>query len=158
MIVFRREKGGEIYMRGLSIAFISIALLANFSCMDPNEYKPEDPPQKIDPPEAPSVLLPVQDTLFRCEYSRWVTLDWTAVDGAEGYEFGVDTDSGFASSLLYQGYFPPTSFSAVCFPPITTYFFRVRAYSDAWTWYTEWSELRRFHVMPVEDDTIIPIE
>lgn len=141
-------------MRGLSTVFIAIALMASFRCMDPNEYKPEDPPQKIDPPEGPSALLPVQDTLFRCEYHCWVTLDWTEVDSAEGYEFQVDTDSSFAASYPYQGQFPPTSFFATCFPPVTTYFFRVRAYSDAWTWYTDWSEVRKFHLMPVEDDTI----
>ncbi|MGB7055650.1 MAG: hypothetical protein WBE28_10060 [bacterium] len=141
-------------VRGFPMVIMTIILMACFGCMDPDEYKPEDPPQKTDPPLGPSALLPLQDALFRSEYYCAVTLDWTTVDGARGYEFQVDMDSSFTSSYPYQGQFPPASFSAVCFPPVTTYFFRVRAYSDAWTWYTDWSEVRRFHVMPVEDDTI----
>jgi hypothetical protein len=139
-----------------SIIIMALFVVTCFGCMDPGEYKPEDPPQKTDPPEGPSALLPVQDALFRSEYYCYVTLDWTEVDGAQGYEFQVDTDSTFTASYPYQGQFPPSSYHAACFPPITTYFFRVRAYSDAWTWYTDWSEIRRFHVMPVEDDTLFP--
>jgi len=134
----------------ITTAFLFVCM----GCMDPNEYKPEDPPQKIDPPEGPSALLPVQDALFRSEYYCQVMLDWTEVDGAQAYEFQVDTDSNFTYSYPWQGYYPPTIYSAVCFPPITTYYFRVRAYSDEWTWYTDWSDIVRFHVMPVEDDTI----
>ena len=128
--------------------------IAVLGCMDPDEYKPEEPPVKTDPPGGPSVLLPNQDALFRCEYYYTVMLNWTDVDSAQGYEYQVDTDSTFSSSFPYQGQWPPSSFYAVCFPPITTYYFRVRAYSDAWTWYTDWSDTRRFHLIPVQDDTI----
>jgi hypothetical protein len=145
---------GQVFMRWFLMAVTMITIMACFGCMDPDEYKPEEPPQKIDPPEGPTALLPLQDALFRSEYYCWVTLDWTGVEGAQGYEFQVDTDSSFTGSYPFQGEFPPSSFSAVCFPPVTTYFFRVRAYSDAWTWYTNWSQVIRFHVMPVEDDTI----
>lgn len=136
------------------LLLVSVGFLLTVGCMDPDEYKPEEPPEKIEPPDGPSVLLPVQDTLFRCEYYCLVMLTWTHVDGAEGYEFQVDRDSTFSMSFPYQGFYPPYTFSAFCYPPITTYYFRVRAYSDAWTWYTDWSDTRRFHLMPVQDDTI----
>jgi hypothetical protein len=135
---------------------LSVAVLALVNCMDPGEYEPEEPPQKTDPPGPPSAVLPLQDTVFRSEYSHWVTLDWTSVDSAEGYEFQVCNDSTFYAAFPYQGQFPPFSFCAMCYPPLTTYYFRVRAYSDAWIWYTDWSNIRRFHLIPVEDDTIFP--
>jgi hypothetical protein len=156
MLIFRKMGNFWNDFLVFLMAFIVIAIVASFSCMDPNDYKPDDPPQKIDPPEGPSALLPEQDTVFRSEYSHWVTFDWTEVDSAQGYEFQVCTDSTFYGAFPYQGQIPPVSFCAMCFPPITTYFFRVRAYSDAWTWYTDWSNVRRFHLIPVEDDTIFP--
>ena len=136
------------------VLFAAIAVAPLSGCMDPFEYDPGGPPAKTDPPAGPSVLLPVQDALFRCEYYAVVTLDWTSVEGAQGYEFQLDTDSTLALSYPYQGQYPPVEFAAYCLPPLTAYYFRVRAYSDAWTWYTDWSDTRRFHVMPVQDDTI----
>ena len=141
-------------VRSFTVTVLPIVFLLAVSCMDPDEYKPEGPPEKTDPPEGPSVLLPAQDTLFRCEYYRSVLLNWTGVEGAQGYEFQVDRDSTFSASFPYQGFFPPYSFQAFCFPPITTYYFRVRAYSEAWIWYTDWSDTRRFHLASVQDDTI----
>jgi hypothetical protein len=150
-----RNMGHRDISPKLDVHFLLLCIfLASFGCMDPGQYEPEEPPVKTDPPAGPSVILPEQDTLFRCEYSVAVALDWTAVDGAEGYEYQVNTDSSFAASFPYQVTNPPTAFHASCYPPITTYFFRVRAHSSAWTWYTDWSGLRRFHLMPVEDDTI----
>ncbi len=141
-------------IQNFALVFVVTVFLAVAGCMDPDEYKPEGPPEKTDPPDGPSVLLPAQDASWRCEYYYPVTLNWTGVDGAQGYEFQVNTDSTFSSAFPFQGFFPPYTFYAVCFPPITTYYFRVRAYSDAWTWYTDWSDTRRFHLMPVQDDTI----
>ncbi|UCD04642.1 MAG: hypothetical protein JSV98_05850 [candidate division WOR-3 bacterium] len=138
----------------LGAVIISVLVILAIGCMDPDEYKPEEPPEKTDPPEGPSVLLPLQDTLFRCEYYRTVLFDWTGVDSAQGYEFQIDRDSTFTTAFPYQGFFPPYSFEAFCFPPVTTYYFRVRAYSDLWTWYTDWSDTRRFHLISVQDDTI----
>lgn len=156
MATFRRKNIEQVCVRVFPLAIVAISVIACFGCMDPDEYKPEDPPLKTDPPAGPSALLPEQDALFRCEYYCQVMFDWTQVDGAQGYEYQVDSDSTFTGSYPYQGQWPPVIHSAVCFPPITTYYFRVRAYSDAWTWYTDWSETRRFHVMPVEDDTLFP--
>ncbi len=141
-------------IRNFGAVIMSIVLILAIGCMDPDEYKPEEPPEKTEPPDGPGVLLPEQDALWHCEYYHTVILDWTDVDNAQGYEFQVDRDSTFTASFPYQGFFPPYVFTAVCFPPITTYYFRVRAYSDAWTWYTNWSDVRRFHLVPVQDDTI----
>lgn len=150
-----RNMGHHNISPKLCVHFLLVFIfLASFGCMDPGQYEPEEPPVKTDPPEGPSVLLPEQDALFRSLYLVWVDLDWIEVEGAEGYEYQVNTDSSFAVSYPYLVPFPPTAFNAFCYPPITTYFFRVRAHSSAWTWYTDWSELRRFHLMPVEDDTI----
>ena len=156
MVRCKERRDAHIVLMSFFIVYSLLSFLSVVSCMDPNEYKPEDPPQKIDPPAGPSAILPLQDTLFRCEHYCSVTLDWTEVDSAQGYEFQIDTSSSFSGSFPYQGQYPPTSFSAYCYPPVTTYFFRVRAYSDLWTWYTDWSEVRRFYLMPVQDDTIFP--
>jgi hypothetical protein len=154
MVIIEKRRGVWLSMVSLLIRCLLFAIFALVMCMDPDAYKPDEPPAKIDPPDAPTIILPVQDTVVRSEYSCYVTLDWTGVEGAEGYEFQVDRDSNFSASFPYQGQFPPISFYAVCFPPVTTYYFRTRAYSDLWIWYTAWSEVRRFHLMPVEDDTI----
>lgn len=150
----RRTEHNDIHMI-LCVYFLLMSVfLANVGCMDPGQYEPEEPPVKTDPPAGPVVLLPEQDTVFRSLYSVAVDLDWTEVEDAEGYEYQVDTDSSFVASYPYQCLGHSAAYYAHCFPPITTYFFRVRAFSSAWTWYTDWSDMRRFHLIPVEDDTI----
>lgn len=135
--------------------FLAFVSLASYGCMDPSQYEPEGPPVKADPPEGPTVLQPAQDVIFRIRYQELVHLAWTAVDGAQGYEYQVDTDPSFVGSFPYLTASTDTSYYAHSYPPITTYFFRVRAHSSAWIWYTDYSEPRRFHVMPIEDDTIL---
>jgi hypothetical protein len=134
----------------LILRLIPLLIIFHFACTDLSEYEPEGPPQKADPPEGPSVLLPTQDTIFFCVHYCWVPLDWTQVNGAWAYEFQVSMDSSFMGSFPYQGQYPPTEVSTILFGPGTTYYFRVRAYSDLWIWYTDWSDVRRFYLMPVE--------
>ena len=132
------------------LLFMPLLIIFHFACTDLSEYEPEGPPQKVDPPEGPHALLPAQDTMFYCEHYYWVTLDWTLVNGARAYEFQVSMDSSFTGSCPYQGQYPPTDVSTTLYGSPTTYYFRVRAYSDLWTWYTDWSEVRRFHLMAID--------
>ena len=136
-----------------SLAFILFLFFINFGCMDPDEYKPDEPPEKLEPPEAPNILLPEPDAEFRSYDHCLVQFDWSPVEGAQEYEIEIDTTSTF-SHTWPEACWPPTAVLLPFYPPKTTYFFRVRAYSSSWIWYTDWSESRRFYLLPVGSDTV----
>jgi len=138
--------------RLFSLTFILFLFFINFGCMDPNEYKPEEPPEKLEPPEAPTVLLPEPDAVFRSKDQCLVQFDWSHV-GGQGYEYEIDTTPDFIYDYPHTTS-PPIAVLLTFYPPQTTYFFRVRAYSSSWIWYTDWSEPRRFYLLPVSTDTV----
>ena len=140
--------------RFFSVVFVLFVFLIQCGCMDPHEYEPEEPPEKPEPPEAPTILRPESDEEFRSQDKRSVPLNWSPVEGKEYYEIEIDTTAGFTYSHPHDVYAPPTSVYLLCYPPRTTYYFRVRAYSSAWIWYTDWSETRRFYLIPVSADTV----
>lgn len=131
--------------------FILFLCCGIFGCMDSDEYKPDDPPF-VDPPDPPIILLPEPDAELRSKEYRWVQCDWTHVEGAQSYEMQIDTTSDLGYSWAFAAS-PGVTIRLDFYPPVTTYYFRVRAYSSAWTWYTAWSETRRFYLLPVSGDT-----
>lgn len=147
----KHEKGRLI----VSVVLLLISFSVLISCMDPGDYEPEGPPEKPEPPGPPVMLTPTQDAEFHCREYAWVQFDWTPVEGAQDYEIQYDTSASFTYAFPYPAY-PPASFSLIFYAPMTTYYARVRAYSSAWTWYTEWSDPRRFYLLPSSGDTIFP--
>jgi len=156
MLLFEERSKSQLLLISLKLILVLLALLAVVVCMDPSEYKPEDPPQKIDPPEAPHMLLPEADDEYRCMNTCWVSFDWSYVEGAEGYEIQISADSTFANAFPYPAYGSSALHELIFYAPRITYYCRVHAHSSAWTWYTAWSETRRFHLLPVTGDTIYP--
>jgi hypothetical protein len=136
-----------------SITFLFCMILG---CMDSGEYRGDDPPF-IDPPDPPIILLPEPDAEFRSRGYCWVLCDWTHVEGVQSYEMQIDT----TPDLSYTWAYSATAGNPIrldFYPPVTSYYFRIRAYSNAWTWYTAWSDTRRFYLLPVSGDTMIPYE
>jgi hypothetical protein len=136
-----------------SVTFILLLFFIHSGCMDPTEYKPDEPPEKSEPPDPPIILLPESDTVFRCYQNHVVVCDWTLIEGAQAYEMQIDTISNFSSSYPH-GASPPTPVLLSVYPPMTTYFLRARAYSSSWIWYTDWSDTRRFYLIPTSDTII----
>lgn len=136
-----------------SLTSILFLFFIHFGCMDPDELKPDEPPEKIEPPEPPIILLPEPDTAFRCHRSRLIQCDWSLVEGAQSHQIQIDTSSSFSYSYP-QGATPPTSVRLYVYPPMTTYYLRVRSNSSSWIWHTDWSETRRFYLISTSDTFI----
>ena len=156
MVLFEEGNKSQLLLISLKWTFFVFLLLAGIVCMDPSEYEPEDPPQKVDPPEAPLMLLPEPDDEYRCMNTCWVSFDWSYVEGAQGYEIQISPDSTFMNAFPYPAYGSGALHELTFHAPRITYYCRVHAYSSEWTWYTAWSETRRFHLLPVAGDTIFP--
>ncbi len=140
----------KIGFTGLSIVnLISIFLLAfiassDVGCKSPEEYKPKFD-SLMPPPDPPTLLAPPNDTGIVAYIPIDLTFDYTAVDGAEFYELEVSSDSTFASSEKFQCDYDSL---ATTWNSYGKYYWRVRASSHIWTWYTEWSDVWHFRVWP----------
>jgi len=141
------NKNSEIYRiltKIYPLLFLLSFVFLNLECKNPEEYEPGDPSQP--PPSAPDILLPLSDTTFYGTVYP-VIFDWTSIDGAERYEIELDTNSFFSAGSLYTTYSHPFTIQCIRYhSPKTTYFFRIRGGSSLWTYYTDWSEIRVFHI------------
>jgi len=133
------------------LLIVGLAMFTNLQtgCKDPDEYAPH-PDSLISPPAAPQLLNPPHDTgwvYVPAQGPVIVNFEWTSVQGAEYYELHVYADTTYTDPVTYK-----VSYNAViiAFLPRPVYW-RVRASSSRWTWYTDWSEIRYFRVWwPVE--------
>lgn len=119
----------------------SIVLFAGLptGCKDPDEYQPYQD-SLISPPAAPQLLNPQDDT-------GWVYVpglgpvvvdfEWTPVEGAEYYELHLYSDSTLVDTAVYKVAYNNVT---IAFLPRLIYW-RVRASSSRWTWFTDWSEM-----------------
>jgi len=117
-------------------------------CKDPFSYQPHDPTLP-DPPAPPAPLAPENGKHFKYDtpYPRDVTLQWTAVSGAEFYQVEVYTDSVLVESNLYVPLIDRvySTGTTVSFRYHGQFFWRVRADNDRrWNAFTDWSELWNF--------------
>ena len=114
------------------------------SCEDP----PDPPPDDVtDPPDPPELIQPQADTTFNGDTVQ-VYFDWTYLDGAQIYEIQVDTLLTFSTGTTYSSYAPPMILELHRYGAVTMYCCRIRAASEYWTYYTDWSEQRRFYLKP----------
>ncbi len=161
----------EIIRRGLKLFcvlhIIAVFMIVLFTfqngCKDPNDYAPPED-SLLEPPDPPQLISPANDYTFMVQtfpFNMYIDLDWTAVDQAEVYEIEHTIDT---------------------FPPITDYsetnswtivirdtyrlcdhYWRIRATSSNWVWWTDWSEKWHFdarwrpsapqHIYPPDDTT-----
>ena len=133
-------KGFNIFFK-IPLGVISIILFIGLpsGCKDPDEYQP---PQDslISPPEAPHLLNPPDDTgwvYIQALGPVIVDFEWTPVDGAEYYELHLYADSNMTDTTIYKVSYNTVT---IAFLPRLIYW-RVRASSSRWTWFTDWSEM-----------------
>lgn len=128
----------------LKILFIlSIILLFNFNhgCKDSSEYEPPED-SLLPPPDPPQPVSPINGFIIMFESVPADThyeLKWTNIEQAESYQVEYTIDI-----------FPP--FVLDCETNVCTiwvddttgrlcnHYWRVRAGSSVWEWFTEWSE------------------
>lgn len=123
-----------------------IVVAISFQCGPPLEFKPQHD-SLIEPPLPPRILKPFPDTTFYICGLFAVEFDWKVIDDAESYEIQICSDSLFTTE--------PTTFNREQ-PPINIYqyrsgrnFYRLRAKSSHWTFYTDWSGTRFFDIVYV---------
>ena len=116
----------------------------NQGCKDPGEYEPGD--SLISPPAPPQLIAPPDSTLFSISPDPAdIYFEWTPVTGAEFYDIEFSTDSTFDTTYGYILTYKASSYwTIISFYLLGDIFWRVRAYSQLWTWYTNWSEIGYF--------------
>ncbi len=127
-------------------ALLLAGLLALLACKDPFDFAPGDP-SKPDPPDPPVLLYPPDGERID-DWSGFnidVEMGWERVAGAMGYQLEAYFDSvpDPANLVILEDGIYGTSVT-VTFPVHHWYYWRVRAVSSSWNWYTDWSELHSF--------------
>lgn len=132
----------SLVLRRLLLA-VSVLLLV--SCRNPFGFEPEEPARQ-DPPAPPVQTRPEDGALIlNYAYPQDVTLVWQRVSGARHYQIEVYTSPNPApENLLRFVDYIYTTQTAVTFYRYGTYWWRVRAYSPNWKWYTDWSAVWSF--------------
>jgi hypothetical protein len=110
-----------------------------------HDYEPDD--GQVEPPAPPELIQPFPDTIFNGS-SALVPFDWAQISDAQIYEIQIDTISSFATDSIHQATSPPVHIMLDRYKAQAVYYARIRAGSQAWTYYTDWSEARRFYIYP----------
>ncbi len=136
-------------MRNVILACLAVALAAGLLvCKDPLSFQPGDPSMP-DPPGPPVPVYPPDgENTGDYGYPQDVAFQWGKVNGAIFYQVEVYTESIPELPNLHtiaDGV--TTTTVTVRFGRYGFYYWRVRAGSHRWNWYTDWSELNRF-VLP----------
>lgn len=122
-----------------------VLVLLLLACKDPQGFEPDER-EKLDPPPAPALTHPAdRELIMNYAYPQDQVLRWEPVPGALSYEVELYYDSSLSLKRLYAALDDvPGSQSVVSFRSHGTYFWRVRAESPNWKWYTDWSLVWRF--------------
>ena len=122
----------------------AIILITNMNprCTDPGEYRPRFD-SLSPPPSPPNLISPSNDTLITYDhpYPHIIILIWSETSGAEHYELQVSTSTDFSGVVGIVG---PDTLHAYELPSGGHRYWRVRAYAQAWEWYTDWSDVWHF--------------
>lgn len=135
-------------LKFLIVLVIILILDINPGCKDPYDYEPQEdpllpapePPQLISPRDSVYYFLP---TAFDTAY---ITFKWSAIEDIEFYEFEIDTTILFGrNAWSRRTVYDTVTFGFSANEVLTiTYYWHVRAASDLWIWWTEWSDVRCF--------------
>lgn len=139
----------QFAIKGFLILFITALFSANPGCKDPYEFAPE-PDTLIPPPNPPRLVSPPDDTGYVVTNiipSVQIQFIWHAIIEAEYYEFHISIEPTFndSSTDVYTQSYNTLDITKDT-SSIGKHFWRVRASSPRWTWYTDWSETRRFRI------------
>jgi len=136
----------RIAIRIFFVFAIIIFYSINPGCKDPSEFEPEVD-SLVKPPGPIRLIYPPDDTGYVGTTAHPVQIDfiWNAIVDAEYYEFHLSSESTFNDSFNNIYILPFNTFSDTGFST-GDHFWRVRASSPRWTWFTDWSEVRRFRI------------
>jgi len=112
------------------------------NCNDVEKYKPPSDSLADPPDEIPLLIFPPNDTDIVFGQNGhgwdtvWVHFQWTEVNEAEYYQLEVADNMAFNNSQVHK-----VGSNSIIVPmgPIGETYWHVRAGSDYWTWYTDWS-------------------
>ena len=134
-----------------SVLFIVALFSVNPGCKDPYEFAPE-PDTLIPPPNPPRLVSPPDDTGYvvtNIPGLDVVQIDfiWNAIIDAEYYEFHISSEPTFIDTLTAIYILSYNTLDSVFTRSnIGDHYWRVKASSPRWTWFTDWSETRRFRI------------
>ncbi|MGB3480218.1 MAG: hypothetical protein WBB67_13800, partial [bacterium] len=120
---------------------LSFAVYVQPGCKDPDEFKPPED-TLVPPPDPPQLVSSVDGFVVMFESvpaDSYYELKWTTVEQAGGYqvEYTIDTFPPFIKTCAAN---VCTLWVSDTTNRICKHYWRVRASSSAWTWFTEWSE------------------
>ncbi len=125
------------------VLFLLLFSVSNNSCKNIDEYEPRFD-SLSPPPPPPQLISPKNDTIFyfQSPHPNEIKLRWSVVENVEYYQLQIANDSTILPNANPQNI-------ETCSTTYTVvrngfFFWRVRAYSSKWTWYTDWSETWHF--------------
>lgn len=133
------ERVFRLFLTALSLSMMF--LMTGISCKDPEEYNPLEP--KMSPPDPLEIIFPLADTVI-CDGG--VLFNYTVPAGSQVFQIQADTLSCFSTAEMFLRY---GSFYYIALPFYhgrTTWWARIRAGSEDWNNYTDWSDPRRFYL------------
>ncbi|MCK4250904.1 hypothetical protein KAX97_05625 [candidate division WOR-3 bacterium] len=132
----------KIIVKAIFILSISLIVYLQPGCKDSSEYEPPEDTLLI-PPDPPQLISPINGFVIMFESvapDTYYELKWTKVEQAEGYQMEFTTDAfpplmvEFETNVCTIWIYDDTA------GRLYDYYWRVRANSSAWEWFTEWSE------------------
>lgn len=138
------------YIAVVCVLCILYIVFVPSGCKDASEFeRPND--SLVEPPAAPILISPPVDTEYILLQNPGyvnVFFTWNSVIGAEYYQLEYSVDENFGSSSMFT--INSTELVESFTEPVDLYW-RVRAHSDYWTWFTDWSETWYFRIRPPVD-------
>jgi len=139
-----------IYIIKVLCLFILLLVMNTPSgCQDPHDFEPP-PDTMVDPPNiVPELLFPPNDTgiIYKQDGhgadTIWVTYIWDIVPQAQYYDLEISMDTSFSEVDDYR---TSANSQVVVMEGAATFYWRVRAGSDYWTWFTDWSDVWRLRL------------
>jgi hypothetical protein len=125
------------------IVGLVVLMNLNKGCKEPSDYEPQD--TLVAPPGPPQPLAPEDSAVFVVGN---IYFEWSKVSGVDFYEIAIDQSPNFNDAAIYKVY---THSATIGVGTIGIKYWRVRAYSPYWTWYTSWSPSRCIIVKPEPD-------
>lgn len=139
--IYKKKK--NLCLLTLLIYCLIAFLHYNAACKNPHNYEPFD---SLYPPPAPPILIfPPNDTIivYYEPFPHDIIFEWNSVEDAESYQLQVVNDT---TQLVNAPVIKITDTSTIyTLPRKDHYYWRVRAYSPKWEWFTNWSETRHFY-------------
>jgi hypothetical protein len=126
------------------LVLCAIIMITNMNprCTDPDEYGPHFDSLNP-PPPPPNLIIPPNDTMIIYDhpYPHIINLIWSKVSGAEHYELQISMSTNFSGVIVMV---ETDTVHAYELPSGDHRYWRVRAYAQAWEWYTDWTDVWHF--------------